>query len=1158
MTRALPALLLLTACLPEFPKRDFVADPTADNDGDGFTELTGDCDDTRSGVYPGAPELCDDQDNDCDGRSDELEDADDDNFVTDPPIWYWDGDADGYGDLSNPTAACSVPDGYAEVAGDCDDGRSTVNPGAQEYCNDGIDDDCDGAIDDGDDDMVGDATWYRDADADGYGDASDTTVTCSAPTGYVLNDDDCDDAERRTYPDAAEVCDGIDNDCDTFVDDEDPEGIVGPARWYADTDGDGFGNPTEWTEACAAPEGTSADATDCDDTRAESHPGAAEYCDGRDNNCDGRVDEDEAVDALTFYVDSDGDGHGDPDRSRLACLMPTFHSETGTDCDDGRASVNPDATEDCSTALDEDCNGTTNDADAIGCTLFFYDGDRDGYGDDDRSQCQCTTDDAVALLAGEEDPDPGYNVTIAGDCDDSTDSISPGALELCATGDDDNCNGITNDAGAVGCTFFFEDGDGDGDGVGEGLCVCEAYSPYTADNGADCNDADAAIWTGADEVCGDGIDNNCEGTVDGSEAVDAITWYRDADEDGFGTDLITLNGCTQPEGFADSTGDCDDGRSFINPGQTEDCFTAWDDDCSGTDNDPGALGCTEFYADTDTDGFGSPEDTQCTCTVDLSSDYTSLDSSDCDDTDGAVNPSQEERCDTPDVDDNCDGEAEEWDALGCELFYEDFDGDTYGTSYSACLCEPEDEYSATRVGDCDDSEASVNPDEGYCGLRGSVDVSSAIVTGVDAGVKFVRDRPVDVLGDYDGDGIIDAAWWDVQYSSDFIRQGRVNIEFGPLPAEISREDAGFQIVGSYPNRYFGDGATFMDVDCDGARELQWHKDIKEGIYTVGYEHLYLDEAAFLFGEVDDSSSFVLSTALPELSPALNFQIDDLNDDGCPEFIRQGYHAWSETYAVLYGPITEEGYISQTIEVTEKVTDAISADLNSDGLTDFIVSHSGRWDDDSYEGDVSIWAEPSSIEGPLTTDTRQAAFVYPGLADDDNAGCEAVRVAENNGDGHPDLFLMCPNGGSVFDPFTGHLIGGLGRIWIFEGSALGFEGEIDISTAEASFQGLEVGSVGEEPGYTADIDNDGHAEVMYQPRETARTNPSIFYGPFMGVKEVGLEDSEVFFEGFPDPLKYDAGEIGLSHTDFLPRPIGDINHDGYEDIHLFTYIFAGAP
>ena len=108
--------ILLPACLPEFPAQVFVEDPTHDADGDGFTEIDGDCDDDSALVYPGAVEVCDDRDNDCDGRSDEITDPDDDNYVVDAPVWYGDDDGDGYGTDSYTLTACSQPGINAQTA----------------------------------------------------------------------------------------------------------------------------------------------------------------------------------------------------------------------------------------------------------------------------------------------------------------------------------------------------------------------------------------------------------------------------------------------------------------------------------------------------------------------------------------------------------------------------------------------------------------------------------------------------------------------------------------------------------------------------------------------------------------------------------------------------------------------------------------------------------------------------------------------------------------------------------------------------------------------------------------------------------------------------------------------------------------------------------
>src|SRR5690606_6759271 len=152
-------------------------------------------------------------------------------------------------------------------------------PGAADVCN-GVDDDCDGAIDEG----AATTTWYADADGDGFGDASATVRACAPPPGFVANADDCDDTDAAINPDAAEVCNEVDDDCDGAID----EGAIDDATWYADADGDGFGDPAVSQQACRRPAGTVSNDDDCDDTRASVHPGAPEVvADGIDQNCDG-------------------------------------------------------------------------------------------------------------------------------------------------------------------------------------------------------------------------------------------------------------------------------------------------------------------------------------------------------------------------------------------------------------------------------------------------------------------------------------------------------------------------------------------------------------------------------------------------------------------------------------------------------------------------------------------------------------------------------------------------------------------------------------------------------------------------------------------------------------------------------------------------------
>lgn len=117
-----------------------------DNDGDGYYAQSGcgtgiDCDDSDSSINPDATELCDGEDNDCDGLTD-----DEDPNVDGTVAYYLDSDGDSYGDYENVFYSCEPPAGYTDNANDCDDGNSSIHPGASEVCDDEIDNDCDGVV----------------------------------------------------------------------------------------------------------------------------------------------------------------------------------------------------------------------------------------------------------------------------------------------------------------------------------------------------------------------------------------------------------------------------------------------------------------------------------------------------------------------------------------------------------------------------------------------------------------------------------------------------------------------------------------------------------------------------------------------------------------------------------------------------------------------------------------------------------------------------------------------------------------------------------------------------------------------------------------------------------------------------------------------------
>ncbi len=322
-----------------------------DLDGDGVT-ADEDCDDSDPDVYPGAEEICNALDDDCDGEIDEG--AGD--------VVYADADGDGWGNDEVTTNACSTGDGWVDTTGDCDDEDPDVHPEADETCN-GVDDDCD---DDIDEDAVDASEWWTDGDGDGFGDPAAVVTACEAPSGAVdpSAGEDCDDGDADIHPDADELCNGVDDDCDGDID----EDAVDATGWYADVDGDGYGDPAAVTTACEAPSGAvdPAAGEDCDDGDADIHPGATEHCDGVDEDCDGDIDEDgEVVDGSTWYLDADGDGYGDAGSTLEACSMPTGYVADDSDCEDGDASMHPGAEDVCDDKIDGNCDGEVDE----GCDI---------------------------------------------------------------------------------------------------------------------------------------------------------------------------------------------------------------------------------------------------------------------------------------------------------------------------------------------------------------------------------------------------------------------------------------------------------------------------------------------------------------------------------------------------------------------------------------------------------------------------------------------------------------------------------------------------------------------------------------------------------------------------------------------------------------------
>ncbi|MBI5916034.1 MAG: hypothetical protein HY842_11690 [Bacteroidetes bacterium] len=273
-----------------------------DEDGDGFGSAANaldfcdtppsnyvaentDCDDANAATNPGTAEVCDGIDNDCSGA------ADDGLVFT---TYYLDSDGDGFGDVAVTISSCetAAPANYTANSTDCNDADAAINPGTAEIC-DGIDNNCSGDADEG---LVY-TTYYLDEDGDGFGSAANALDFCDTPPdNYVAEGTDCDDANAATNPGASEICDGIDNDCTGTADDGLPV-----FTYFLDSDGDGFGDATSFLASCetTAPGNYVTNDTDCDDNNAAINPNAVEILDNLDNDCNGLVDD---LDAVTDIV----------------------------------------------------------------------------------------------------------------------------------------------------------------------------------------------------------------------------------------------------------------------------------------------------------------------------------------------------------------------------------------------------------------------------------------------------------------------------------------------------------------------------------------------------------------------------------------------------------------------------------------------------------------------------------------------------------------------------------------------------------------------------------------------------------------------------------------------------------------------------------------
>ncbi len=977
------------------------ADPsTTDADGDGVVAAD-DCDDADASVFPGAEEVCDGIDNDCDGGIDVD--------ATDAATWYADADADGYGDADAAREACAQPTGWVDNADDCEDSDAAVSP---------------------------ETRWYADADADGYGDAATAVQACEAPSGMVANGDDCDDADATTSP---------------------------ASTWYTDRDGDGYGDATRATQACEQPSGTVADSSDCNDRDASVSPETLRYQDADGDgygdasstiascaDVSGYVDDatdcddtDAAVSPATrWYADTDADGYGDPTSATASCTQPAGTVADASDCDDKDATRSPDTVWYADADLDgygdaaspaascmqpagfvadatdcDDTDGATNPA-----TIRYTDADGDGYGDGATATASCELTGALVATAGDcDDADATMHPDTVWYADADGDGYGAGVVSVVqcaqpsgytlALGD---CN--DGDATMHPATVWYADADGDRHGdPGATLTQCAEPSGFVQ-AGDDCDDAAASTFPGATEYC-DGVDHDCDGDGYDSESADAAIWFRDVDGDGWGRETgIPTPSCTQPTGFVDNNGDCadTDGTAYPLSHWPEIVGDGVDQDCDGQDV------CTDLDCDGYADVvFANWRETGSLYATD--SYIYHFDGADLDWTDRTALPTTGAFA-AEVADYNSDGYLDiafaafnpqdyEEDSIvfwGSASGHDISDSTTLDTLGARSMCQ----------GDFDGDGDTDLLFPSYTGTGAVPDFGNdsvvyyADATGFSGGdsTALTTTGAIDcAVADLDGDGYDDAVV--VSTTEDTtdtsIRFDTTSHVFYGSSAGLSDSDV------TDLSTYGGRRAELVDVDLDGNTDIViTNMKTSDGVASHSndaFTIIFWSDA----GTFDDADATELETWATYSSATADFNGDGYVDIAVAQFL--GVTGANDGSLVWWGSATGYDAGNTTTLATRAARWMSAADLDNDGYMDLVVSNNK--DGGALETDSFIYYGSSS-----------------GLSDTDRADLPTVgtlrhTIADVDGDGWKDVIFA-----NFSSPTTGNRVDS----YVYYNSETGFD------------------------------------------------------------------------------------------------------------------------
>lgn len=615
----------------------------------------------------------------------------------------------------------------------------------------------------------------------------------------------------------------------------------------------------------------------------------------------------------------------------------------------------------------------------------------------------------------------------------------------------------TQDSGCELSTFYL---DADGDGFGDDANVaqaCEAPPSHIAEAG-DCDDLDAGIYPGAQEVCS-GVDEDCDGLVDNDDdSLDLnshLDYFRDADGDGYGdTEDLGVRACEPPEGMVADSSDCDDALAGVNPGATEVCDDL-DNDCDALidDEDPDRVGASDWYEDVDGDGYGVGDPVQA-CEAPESD--SAIRDGDCDDADGTQYPGAEEVCGDGVVND-CDGEL--------------------AAARAACPWGGE---LSTYFGDED-----------------------ALVSHASA-----DDLPRSMSqGDVNGDG------WQDYLIGGWVgsNRERSRVVLGPVSAEGSTED-GLEIVGESSD-YLGTGNLIADVDGDGQDDLligavgqgsggafymlkgpiTANANVSDAVLTVNSSSGQLGTAVALLG--DQSGDGITELALGA---------SDSNRNGSVYVVSgalSGTQDLSEIYSAKVSAPESNDYAGQHDGLGG------ATDVDGDGVYDLVMGVPYGDLNDTGDGYVSIWS--GQISGDLSTLDADIVLSNSEASSYAALGSSVKGAFDWDGDGYDDLFVGAPRQDIDDGSYSGAAFIVLGPI----------TGDTDLASADIRIEGADGDYLG---GGTdiVDVDGDGQLDLFvgggYTQFSDGRASYSsgvgawLFLGP--GTTEWATEDADLYLWG----------------------------------------------